>query len=320
MELRQLRCLVAIADAGTFTDAAIELGISQAAVSRTLAGLESELGVRLLRRTSRAVAPTATGNRVLTHARRLLAEADALVADATSGHTRLRVGHAWSALGRHTQGFVRRWADGHPDVELHLVRTNSPTAGLAEGVCDAAIIRVGATAPDGVLGADIADGTASGASSSAGPAGVGAVGLDDGGRLDERRFASVLVGIERRFCAIAADDPWARRRFIRLAEFAERTVLIDRRTGTTTLELWPASARPTIEYTADIDDWLTSIGTGGRVGVTAESTLSQYPRPGIVYRPVRDAPPVAVRLAWWRDDPHPAVPAAIELLTALYRT
>ncbi|MGO4752505.1 LysR family transcriptional regulator, partial [Streptomyces sp. 2MCAF27] len=50
-----------------------------------------------------------------------------------------------------------------------------------------------------------------------------------------------------------------------------------------------------------------------------ESTAHQYPRPGVVYRPVRDAEPIAVRLAWWRDDPHPAAPAVIELLTALYR-
>mgnify|MGYP001795746159 CR=1 FL=1 len=52
VEIRQLRALVAIVVAGTFTDAAIDLGISQAAVSRTLAALESELGVRLLRRTT----------------------------------------------------------------------------------------------------------------------------------------------------------------------------------------------------------------------------------------------------------------------------
>ena len=47
IELRQLRCLIAIAEAGSFTDAAIDLGISQAAASRTLASLESALGVRL---------------------------------------------------------------------------------------------------------------------------------------------------------------------------------------------------------------------------------------------------------------------------------
>ena len=52
-------------------DAAIELGVSQAAVSRTLAALEAELGTRLLRRTARQVTVTPAGQRVLTRARRL---------------------------------------------------------------------------------------------------------------------------------------------------------------------------------------------------------------------------------------------------------
>jgi len=61
LELRHLRCLVAIVDSGTFTDAAIELGISQAAVSRNLMALEQVLGVRLLHRTSRSITPTTAG-------------------------------------------------------------------------------------------------------------------------------------------------------------------------------------------------------------------------------------------------------------------
>ncbi len=74
-----------------------------------------------------------------------------------------------------------------------------------------------------------------------------------------------------------------------------------------------------MEYTADIDDWLTAIATGRYVGVTPESTVTQYPRPGIVYRPLRDAPPAAVRLLWWQDDAHPAARAVAGLLTSLYR-
>lgn len=137
--------------------------------------------------------------------------------------------------------------------------------------------------------------------------------------LDEGRFDSVIVGLERRLCALAADDNLARRRSVRLADLAGRTLLIDPRTGTTTPELWPEGARPDIEETHDVDDWLTLISTGRCVGVTAESTAHQYPRPGVVYRPVRDAEPIAVRLAWWRDDAHPATQAVIELLTTLYR-
>ena len=111
----------------------------------------------------------------------------------------------------------------------------------------------------------------------------------------------------------------SRRRSVRLADLSRRTLLIDRRTGTTTLDLWPADARPATEEIHDVDDWLTVIAPGRSVGVTAESTANQYPRPGVVYRPVRDAEPVAVRLVWWRDDPHPAAQAVMELLTELYR-
>jgi len=288
LELRHLRCLVAIVDSGTFTDAAIELGISQAAVSRNLMALEQVLGVRLLHRTSRTVAPTTAGVHVLAQARQVLAAAGNLVAEATTGHTRLRIGHAWSAMGRHTREFQRRWAAGYPDVELHLIRTNSATGGLAEGLCDLAVLRAAADA-----------------------------GADAG--ADARQFASAVVGHERRFCALAADDPWARRRSIRLDEIPQRTVLIDRRTGTTTPGLWPAAAQPKVRETRDIDDWLAIIAAGGVVGITAEGTTTQYRRDGIVFRPVRDAPPIAVRMIWRRHDPHPSTHAAVALLAELYR-
>ncbi|MFF3331740.1 LysR family transcriptional regulator [Streptomyces sp. NPDC002888] len=282
VELRQLRCLVAILDEGTFTDAAIALDVSQAAVSRTLASLERALGVRLLRRTSREVTPTATGLRVAAHARRVLGEVDTLVQEVTSGLTRLRVGYAWSALGRHTLSFQRRWAERNPATDVQLVRVNSATAGLAEGVCDIAVVRRPLH--------------------------------------DDRRFDSAIVGLERRLCALAADDPLARRRSVRLADLSARTLLVDRRTGTTTPELWPPETRPAVEETHDVDDWLAVISTGRSIGVTAESTANQYRRPGVVYRPVRDAEPIPVCLAWWRDDPHPATQAVRELLTELYST
>ena len=280
LELRHLRCLVAIVDAGTFTDAAIDLGISQAAVSRNLQALEQVLGVRLLHRTSRNVTPTTAGVHALAQARQVLAAADNLVAEATTGHTRLRIGHPWSAMGRHTREFQRRWAERYPDVELQLIRTNSATGGLAEGLCDIAVLRTLA-----------------------------------GGR----RFASAVVGEERRYCALAADDPWASRRSIRLDEIPQRTLLIDRRTGTTTPDLWPAAAQPHIQETRDIDDWLAIIAAGGGVGITPEGTTAQYRRDGVVFRPLRDAPPVIVTVSWRRHDPHPSTHAAIALLAELYR-
>jgi DNA-binding transcriptional LysR family regulator len=280
LELRHLRCLVAIVDSGSFTDAAIELGISQAAVSRNLASLEELLGVRLLHRTSRSMTPTTAGVHALAQARHVLAGADNLIAEATTGHTRLRIGHPWAAMGRHTREFQRRWASRYPDVELHLIRTNSPTGGLAEGLCDIAVLRTA---------------------------------------FDAKRFASAIVGHERRYCAIAADDPWARRRSIKLGEIPERTLLVDPRTGTTTPDLWPADARPRLVQTRDIDDWLAIIAAGGGVGITPEGTTAQYRRDGVAFRPLRDAPPIVVQMIWRRHDPHPSTHAAIALLTELYR-
>jgi len=285
LELRHLRCLVAIVDSGTFTDAAIELGVSQAAVSRTLRSLEQILGVRLLHRTSRTVTPTTAGVHVLAQARQLLAAADNLVTEATTGHTALRIGHAWSAMGRHTREFQRRWAQAQPDTDLQLIRTNSPTGGLAEGLCDIAVLRTPA----------------------------------DGHHAGSHRFATAVVGQERRYLAVSADDPWARRRSIMLAEVAHRTVVIDRRTGTTTPDLWPPDSRPKLRDTRDIDDWLTIIAAGGGVGITPEGTTTQYRREGVVFRPLRDAPPIPVQLSWRHHDPHPATYAAVALLTELYR-
>jgi DNA-binding transcriptional LysR family regulator len=284
VELRHLRCLIAIVDAGGFTGAAAELHLSQPAVSRTLAGLEDALGVRLLRRTTREVVLTETGERVLVRARRVVAEVDDLVREARTGRRSLRIGHAWAALGEHTVAFQRRWAAQHPDVSVTLVRTNAPTGGLAEGVCDVAVVRTSA----------------------------------DLHRLDTTRFDSAVIGLESRYCALAVSDPLARRRQLRLGDLSDRVLAVDPRTGTTTIELWPPDRQPAIEEIHDIDDWLAVIASGRCVGVTAESTLTQYRRDGIAFRRLRNVAPVSVRLVWWRHDPHPATADVLGLLVELY--
>src|SRR5262249_50200730 len=160
------------------------------------------------------------------------------------------------------------------------IRTNSPTGGLAEGLCDLAVLRTAA---------------------------------------DSNRFASAIVGHERRYCALAADDPWARRRSIKLREVPQRTVLIDRRTGTTTPDLWPADTQPPMQEICDIDDWLAIIAAGGGIGITPEGTTAQYRRDGVVFRPLQVAPPIAVRMIWRRHDPHPSTHAAVAMPPELSR-
>ena len=79
MELRQLRTFEAVARHRSFTRASEELMVAQPAVSQQVRRLERELGVDLLRRTSRHVALTEPGEVLLAGARRVLAEAASVV-------------------------------------------------------------------------------------------------------------------------------------------------------------------------------------------------------------------------------------------------
>ncbi len=278
--LRQVRAFVTVVDQGTFTDAAIELGTSQATVSRSVAALEEAVGARLLRRTSRSVSLTPAGKRALAHAVRMLAEGEQLVHAARTPDDALRLGYAWSALGRHTTDLQRRWGRAHPRTPLELVHSNTPTSGLLDGLADAAVVRL---------------------------------------PLEDPRFDSTLVGLERRHAVVASDHPFARRRRLRLKDFDGQVVAVDTRTGSTTPQLWSATpVHVTLREVHTIEDWLTLIASGRAVGVTAEATVFQHPRPGVVYRPVVDAEPVAVRIAWWRDEPPPGLGELLELARAAY--
>src|SRR3982751_550220 len=64
-ERNDLEAFLAVARERSFTRAAAKLGVSQSALSQTLRGLEARLGLRLLTRTTRSVAPTEAAERLL---------------------------------------------------------------------------------------------------------------------------------------------------------------------------------------------------------------------------------------------------------------
>ncbi|MBO0677484.1 LysR family transcriptional regulator [Mycolicibacterium sp. S2-37] len=279
--LRELRYFVAAAEAGSFTEAAAQLYVSQAAVSRTIAGLEKVVGDRLLRRVPRGCELTPTGYQVLPQARRVLSEAENFAEFLNSRQNVLRLGYAWAALGRHTARLQRDWVQRGGQTELQLVRHNSPTAGLAEGLCDVAVVRR---------------------------------------PIDEKRFSSVIVGLERRLVAFASDDAqWSRRRQLTMGEIAERTVIIDPRVGTTSGDLWRgAQHQPQFIESSDVDTWLDAIAAGRGVGTTAEATAHHHQRPGVTFRPIKDGPRIPVGLVWWRDHRPYGLDDLVDAVTRLY--
>lgn len=280
VDLRQLRAFVAVVDEGSFTDAAVSLHTTQASVSRAVAALEKAIDAKVFRRSTREIALTEVGVRVLGPARKILEETERVQEAGRSGPWALRVGHAWAALGRHTTGLQKAWSDEFPGSELLFVQIDSPTTGLAEGQVDVAVLRR---------------------------------------QVTDRRTESTLLGVEPRYAALAATDPLTRRRSVSLNDFVDRTVAIDDQTGTTTLDLWPPDNAPsTTRITAGMEDWLTLIAAGQAVGITAEATTHQHPRPGLKFRPVRDAEPIPVWLAWRRDDPPERLETLIQLAREAY--
>lgn len=79
MTLAQLRHFIVLAEVGSYTKAAARLFLTQSALSRSIAGLEDELGQLLFDRIGRRIELTRFGETVLTRAQRLLHEADDLI-------------------------------------------------------------------------------------------------------------------------------------------------------------------------------------------------------------------------------------------------
>jgi DNA-binding transcriptional LysR family regulator len=120
----QLRVLVTVADTGGFSPAAARLSMSQPGVSRAVAALEAELGTAMLIRRNGRTAPTPAGERVLLHAREVLARTEAIrqEAAAASGEYcgRVRLGSFASVSAQLLPGILATLRVRHPGVEVAL--------------------------------------------------------------------------------------------------------------------------------------------------------------------------------------------------------
>ena len=135
--LADLTAFAAVAQHRSFRAAADALGVSRSSLSHALRGLEQQLGVRLLHRTTRSVAPTEAGQQLLQRLTPMLRDLDDMLT-AVSGGTdgpagQLRINANESAarwLLRHVvPGFLRR----HPRVTLDLVSEGRLVDIVAEG-------------------------------------------------------------------------------------------------------------------------------------------------------------------------------------------
>src|SRR6185437_16408873 len=139
VDLDAVRTFVAAADGGQFQHAAADLAVTQQAVSKRIAALEKELGVRLFTRTARGAQLTIDGQAFLPHARELLRVAERADASVRPGRRALRV----DVINRRIapavvlQDFYRQ----HPELDLDVMTLNvdvdGAIAAVAAGTIDA---------------------------------------------------------------------------------------------------------------------------------------------------------------------------------------
>jgi len=148
-----LRAFVKVAELGSFTRAATQLGTGKARISLRIKALEDELGTRLLQRTTRVVRPTPDGEDLLPRARRWLLEAEEIgtlfqTARGLRGLVRidLPVRLARDTIIPRLPELLAR----HPALSIHVSITDRRTEPVREGVD--LVLRVGGAGDPALVG------------------------------------------------------------------------------------------------------------------------------------------------------------------------
>ena len=135
--IADLTAFVAVARHQSFRAAADALGVSRSSLSHALRSLEADLGVRLLHRTTRSVAPTDAGARLLSRLAPTLRDLDdmlAAVSDVSGGPAgTLRINANEAAAGWLLRRVAPGFLDRHPRVTLDLVSEGRLVDIVAEG-------------------------------------------------------------------------------------------------------------------------------------------------------------------------------------------
>ena len=142
-DLNVLAAFAVVADERSFTKAAVRLGVSTSAVSHKIAALEERLGVRLLARTTRTVAPTDAGQRLLAQLRPALHEIEAALTEVgrfrekPAGVVRLIAPPVTIAMAVSPK--LAKFARDNPDVVLDITTEDDSRRDLVAGRFDAGI-------------------------------------------------------------------------------------------------------------------------------------------------------------------------------------
>jgi DNA-binding transcriptional LysR family regulator len=278
VDTRLLRYFLAVADEGSLTRAAERMFVSQPALTKQIRQLERLLGVQLFTRSRAGMALTEPGRALADGVPAILANVDHVLRTTKATGRRasrvLRVGFVASAANEATQEIVAAFTRHRPDwrVELRQAAWSDPTAGLAAGEVDAALLRVPFPGQESL-------------------------------RVD-------VLFAEPRCVALPIAHPLAARDRIEFRElWGEAFVAAPAETGAWR-DYWLATeereghAVRIGAVTDQPDEWLNAIASGYGVALAPESATRFYTRPGVTYRPVAGVTPSRVAVAWPPAEDH----------------
>jgi DNA-binding transcriptional LysR family regulator len=272
VDTRLLRYFVAVAQEGNITRAAERLFVSQPALTKQIKQLEARLGTQLFVRSRSGMALTEPGQILVARVRPLLADWDKLVGEAKATASRvsrvLRVGSIASAANEATQQIIALFTRRQPGwrVEMRQAPWSDPSAGLADGEVDVAILRLPFPGQDA--------------------------------------FRIQVLFSEPRWVALSTEHPLAAREEIRFRDLWDEPFVVAPLETGWWRDWWLATDERSghavrIGVVVDQpDDWLSAIANGYGIAFAPESAARFYARPGVIYRPVASLSPSRVGVAW----------------------
>jgi len=272
VNLRSLRYFEALGTELNYRRAAEKLFITQPALSAAIQNLERVIGDRLFDRDTRSVALTATGREWLPHVRRALAEVDAALEAVARlvdyGHVRIGylIGTGADLLFELLEGVD----EAFPDVTVDTVEYDfaDPTAGLASGATDIALLRPPVDVPDLQLS---------------------------------------IVAEESWVACLPRTHRLAGRAELRIEELLDEPIVVAPKSAGRWREYWYAAdvrggvEPPIAAEAATYEAEATLVSRGVGISFTTSSMYRLYDRPGLVFVPIADRPPSYTALAWRAD-------------------
>jgi DNA-binding transcriptional LysR family regulator len=280
MDVRQLRCYVAVAEELHFGRAAARLHVAQPAVSQTVKAIEKELGLVLLDRSQRRVRLTDAGALFLTESRAVLARLDsALTAmaryrDADSG--RLGIGVAAALPPTLVPDLVTRIRDRHPElvVSVHPLPVDPDVADLVGSGLDLVLVRTPVRRGRGI-----------------------------GSRVVAREAIGVAVARAHPLAALATITP-AQLSGHPLAVFARSADpdVYDAMFGALTAAGYTGAGALHESHGGAVDASLRLVASGAAVSLKLPSEVRAFGNPDVTWRPLSDVDlEVVVTAAWCPD-------------------